>query len=114
VRGTALLINTTDVWTTSPDGNRTCGLPVLEPNLLVFVNLRIRISLNIYMLSIRLFNNNTVTCTPIARQRFGNHVPVEANGRNNRTSIAKQLSCKHASLTIEHGVFRGVLAEELS
>jgi hypothetical protein len=30
------------------------------------------------------------------------------------TSIARQRSCKHAFLTIEDGVFRGVRAEELS
>jgi hypothetical protein len=44
---------------------------------------------------------NTVTCIPIARQQLGKHIPVEANARNNRTSIAKQRISKHASLTIE-------------
>jgi hypothetical protein len=50
----------------------------------------------------------------IARRRVGKHVPAESNARNNRTSIARQRSCKHVSLTIEDGVFRGVRAEELS
>jgi hypothetical protein len=58
--------------------------------------------------------NNTVTRTPIARQRVGKHAPAEANARNNRMSTARQGSCKHASLTTEDGVFRGVRAEELS
>jgi hypothetical protein len=39
--------------------------------------------------------------------------PRQANARN-RTSIDRQLSCKHASLTKENSVFRGVRAEELS
>jgi hypothetical protein len=52
-----------------------------------------------------LSNNGTF----IARQRVGKHVPEEANLRNNR-----QRSCKHASLTIEDGVFCGIRAEELS
>jgi hypothetical protein len=38
-------------------------------------------------------------CIPIARQRLGKHIPVEANARNNWTSIAKQRISKHASLT---------------
>jgi hypothetical protein len=53
------------------------------------------------------YRENNVTCTPIARQRVGKHVPAEANARNNRTSIVMQRSCKHGSLTIEDGVFRG-------
>jgi hypothetical protein len=40
-----------------------------------------------------------VTCTPIARQRVGKHVPAEENARNSMTSIAKQWSCRHAFLT---------------
>jgi hypothetical protein len=55
-----------------------------------------------------------VTRTPVARQRVGKHVPVEVNELNNRSSIARQRSYKHASLTIEYGVFREVRAEELS
>jgi hypothetical protein len=47
---------------------------------------------------------HNVTCTPIARQRVGRHVPTEAHARNNRTSNARQRSCKHKSLTIEDGV----------
>jgi hypothetical protein len=42
-----------------------------------------------------------VTCVPIARQRLDNHIPTEANTRNNRTSIARQRISKHASLIIE-------------
>jgi hypothetical protein len=38
----------------------------------------------------------------------------QTNARNNRTSIARQRSSKHASLTKEDDVFRGVRAEELS
>jgi hypothetical protein len=40
--------------------------------------------------------------------------PRKANARNNRTSIARQRNCKHASLTKEDGAFRGVRAKELS
>jgi hypothetical protein len=38
----------------------------------------------------------------------------QANTRNNRTSISKQRSCKHISLTKEYCVSRGVRAEMLS
>jgi hypothetical protein len=44
VRGTALVKSATDAWRTSLHENRSCGLPVLEQNLLVFMNLQIRIS----------------------------------------------------------------------
>jgi hypothetical protein len=37
-----------------------------------------------------------VTYWPIARQRFGKHIPAGANARNNRTSIARQLISKDA------------------
>jgi hypothetical protein len=40
--------------------------------------------------------------------------PRQVNARKNRVSIARQRSCKHASLTKEDIVFRGVRAEELS
>jgi hypothetical protein len=63
---------------------------------------------------VELAGEYTVTCTPIARQRFGKHIPAEANAQNNTTSVARQRSYKHASLTIEDGVFRGVRAEALS
>jgi hypothetical protein len=66
----------------------------------------------IYRLHLFLLEN--IVTTPIARQRVGKHVPAEANARKNRTSIARQRSSKHASLTIQDGVFRGVRAEELS
>jgi hypothetical protein len=46
-------------------------------------------------------NSNVVTCIHIARQNLGKHLSVEANSRNNRTSIAKQRISKHVSLTIE-------------
>jgi hypothetical protein len=46
-------------------------------------------------------NNYTVTCIPIARQRLGKHIPAEANSRNNRTSIPRQRTSKHTSLTTE-------------
>jgi hypothetical protein len=59
-----------------------------------------------------LFSKYIFTCTPIAGQRVGKDVPSEANAWNNMTSIARQRSCKHASLTTEDGVFRGVRAEE--
>jgi hypothetical protein len=45
--------------------------------------------------------NNTVTCVPIARQRLSKNIPAQAYTSNNRTSIARQLVIKHASLTIE-------------
>jgi hypothetical protein len=40
--------------------------------------------------------------------------PRQANARNNRTSIARERSCKHAIFTKEDGVFRRVRAEEFS
>jgi hypothetical protein len=40
--------------------------------------------------------------------------PRQAIVRNNRTCIARQRSCKHASLTKEDGLFRGTRAEEFS
>jgi hypothetical protein len=64
----------------------------------------------IKMLIVFIVNVHTVTCTPISRQQVGKHVPVEANARNNWTSVATQRSCKHASLTIENCAFRGVRA----
>jgi hypothetical protein len=42
-----------------------------------------------------------VICIPIARQRLGKHIPARANGRKNRTSIARQGIIEHASITIE-------------
>jgi hypothetical protein len=42
-----------------------------------------------------------VTCTPIARQRVAKHIPAEANARNSRTSIARQLRGKQALSTIQ-------------
>jgi hypothetical protein len=39
---------------------------------------------------------------------------LQATVRNCRTSIARQRSCKHASLTKEDGVLRAVSAEEVS
>jgi hypothetical protein len=56
-------------------------------------------------------NIDTVTCTSIARQRVGKHVPVDANARNNIMSVVRQRRCKQASLEIEDCVFRGVCAE---
>jgi hypothetical protein len=41
-----------------------------------------------------------VTCTPTARQLLGKHIRAEANARNNRTSVARQLISKHTFLTI--------------
>jgi hypothetical protein len=46
-------------------------------------------------------NFNTVMCIPIPRQRLDKHVLAEANGRNIRTSTARQRIIKHASLTTE-------------
>jgi hypothetical protein len=56
--------------------------------------------------------HNIVTCILIARQQFGKYIPA-TNAINNRTSIARQRSCKHASLTTEDGVFCVVRAEGL-
>jgi hypothetical protein len=38
---------------------------------------------------------------PIARQRVAKHIPADANARNNRTSIAKELRCNQALSTIQ-------------
>jgi hypothetical protein len=40
-------------------------------------------------------NKGTVTCIPIAMQQVGKHIPA-TRAHNNRTSIARQRSCKHA------------------
>jgi hypothetical protein len=37
-----------------------------------------------------------VTYRPILRQRLGKHISAGANARNNRASIARQRSSKHA------------------
>jgi hypothetical protein len=63
---------------------------------------------------IELAGECTVTCTSVARQWGGKHIPTEANVRNIRMSVARQRSCEHASLTIEDCVFCGVCTEELS
>jgi hypothetical protein len=42
-----------------------------------------------------------VTCTPIARQRLGKHIPAQGNARNIKTFIVMQRISKHASLTTE-------------
>jgi hypothetical protein len=55
---------------------------------------------------------NIVKCIPIARWRVGKHIPAEANARNNRTSVARERSSKHVSLTIEDGVFGEVSCPE--
>jgi hypothetical protein len=55
---------------------------------------------------------NIVKYIPIARQRLSKHIPARANARKNRTSIAKQRTSKHATLTIET-VFCVVRAEGL-
>jgi hypothetical protein len=54
-----------------------------------------------------------VTCILFATQRLCKQIPTQANGLNNKTSIARQRGCKHASLTIEDGIFRGVSANKL-
>jgi hypothetical protein len=74
---------------------------------------------------------------PSSRQRLGKHTfaqaqlrrtptvvryhvicfpsgPHQANARNNRTSVARQRSCKQAFLTKEDDLFRGARTEELS
>jgi hypothetical protein len=48
-----------------------------------------------------------VTCTPIARQRLGKHIPARANSPKNMTSIARQRISKHASLTIDAVFYLG-------
>jgi hypothetical protein len=40
--------------------------------------------------SVKLFDNDTVTYRPIARQRVAKHIPAEANAWNNRASIVRQ------------------------
>jgi hypothetical protein len=54
---------------------------------------------------------NIVTHMPIARQWLGKHIS-NAYALSNRTSIARKRTNKHAFLTTEDGVFRGVCAEE--
>jgi hypothetical protein len=49
----------------------------------------------------RKLKDNTVTCIPIAKQRVCKHIPAEANACNNRASIPRQRTSKHASLTKE-------------
>jgi hypothetical protein len=63
------------------------------------------------MCNVYVVGTKIVTCIPIARQRVGRHIPAEANTRNNRMSVARQRSCKHAFLTTEDGVLRGVRAK---
>jgi hypothetical protein len=59
-----------------------------------------------------------VTCILIARQRLGEHIPAETNGRNNTTSIARQRISNHTSSTIERlcflrGACRGVILKTI-
>jgi hypothetical protein len=42
-----------------------------------------------------------MTFIPIARQRLGKHIPAQAYVRNSRTSIARQMTNRHSSLTVE-------------
>jgi hypothetical protein len=51
------------------------------------------------------FPEYIVTCTPIAKQRVGEHIPA-TQALNNRTS-------KHAFRTIEDVIFREILANWL-
>jgi hypothetical protein len=51
-------------------------------------------------------------CTPIARQRLAEHIPAEANARNNTTSIARQRRGNHALSKVQ-AVFCVVRAEGL-
>jgi hypothetical protein len=53
------------------------------------------------MHDLQLIRNNIVTCILIARKRLAKHIPAEANARNNKTSISRQQTSKHASLTTE-------------
>jgi hypothetical protein len=46
-----------------------------------------------------LWEDNIVMCIPIARERFGKHIPAEGNTRNNMTSITRQRISQHVSLT---------------
>jgi hypothetical protein len=54
-----------------------------------------------------------VTHIPIARQRLGKHIPEAYAFSNRRMSIDRYPTNKHAFLTTEDGVFRGVRAKEL-
>jgi hypothetical protein len=45
-------------------------------------------------------NKTCVTYRPIARQRLGKHIPVQAYARN-RTSITMQRTSQHTSLAIQ-------------
>jgi hypothetical protein len=44
---------------------------------------------------------NIVTCIPIARQRFGKHIPAGAKARKRRTYTDRQRITKHVSLITE-------------
>jgi hypothetical protein len=44
----------------------------------------------------RMTKMNYCDVQTIARQRLGKHIPVGANARNNKTSIARQRISKHA------------------
>jgi hypothetical protein len=48
---------------------------------------------------------NIVTYRPIARQRLGKHIPMEAKARNIRKSITRKRISKQAYLTIERMCF---------
>jgi hypothetical protein len=50
---------------------------------------------------------------PIARQRLRKHIPKIQALNNRQAIIARERANTHAFLTTEHGVFRGVRAEEL-
>jgi hypothetical protein len=66
----------------------------------------------------RFYNNRGMSAHILRATNTGNRNcfpcgPRQTNSRNNRTSIARQRNCKHASLT-KDVVLRGVCAEKLS
>jgi hypothetical protein len=93
-----------------PGNDKRYNVKYYKPHVVIWI-----ISKALKLTSCRMWCN-IICCynISIARQRVNKQVHAEVNARKNRTSIAKQWSCKHASLTTEDGVFRGVCAEEFS
>jgi hypothetical protein len=54
-----------------------------------------------YELSKQLQDLHIVTCIPVTRQRFGNHIPAPANAQDNMASIVRKRGGEHASSRIE-------------
>jgi hypothetical protein len=62
-------------------------------------------------MNVQFQSEDIVTCIHILRQRVGKHIPATQSQSTNKTSIFRQRRCKHASITIEDSVLRGVRPE---